>query len=385
MTELASEHLAATRSCPSCGTAMRRGTYERRPVCALDLDMCFDCQAIWFDQYESAQLTPGSVLEVFRVIHEQSQRPARPLSQTVRCVACRARLQLTHDIQRTNRIVYYRCPEGHGRFTTFIQFLREKNFVRSLTAPEVQRLRAQVAQVRCSSCGAPIDLARDSECSYCHAPIAILDADAVSRELSELGDQERRRKTVNPRRRWKRCSRANASSAGWASRHGIRGPSTSCTRRWDCSCGPFRSEDMTKRFVPAILASIVLAAAQGCATPKEPPPKPFAGTRWMLVLDIPRGGEAPWLRFGDERMEGYGGCNRIEARYVLDTVGAGAIAVGRIETGRRGCDPGVQAAENRMLEVLQAASSYAVTGSMLSMTGSGGTLWFRARDEKGGK
>lgn len=142
---------------------------------------------------------------------------------------------------------------------------------------------------------------------------------------------------------------------------------------------------MNHRIGPAFLAAAVLAAS-GCASaPKEPPPKPFLGTRWEVVLDLPRKGEQPWLRFGDGRMEGFGGCNRIEARYVQDSVGAGTIAIGRIETGRHGCEPGAQSAESRMLEALQAVSSYAVSANKMLMTGSGGTLRFVARDEGGTK
>ncbi|HSN22288.1 MAG TPA: hypothetical protein VLS49_16515, partial [Usitatibacter sp.] len=163
----------AVRGCPGCAAPMRRQTFGRRPLGTLDLDLCFDCQAIWFDAFESPQLTPGAVLQLFREIDAQRTRPPRPLAAVLRCVSCRERLALTHDIQRTNRIVYYRCPEGHGRFTTFLQFLREKDFVRSLTPVEVGRLSAAVAQVRCSSCGAPVDIARDAECPYCHAPISI--------------------------------------------------------------------------------------------------------------------------------------------------------------------------------------------------------------------
>lgn len=198
MSEPANAQPAAGRSCPSCAAPMQRRALAGKLMGALDLDLCLDCQAIWFDQFESAQLTPGSVLEVFRIIHEQAGHPARALSDMMRCVACRARLQLTHDIERSNHIVYYRCPEGHGRFTTFMQFLREKDFVRTLTLPEMERLRASAAQVRCSSCGAPIDIARDAECPYCHAPISILDADAVSRALQELSEQEQRRARADP-------------------------------------------------------------------------------------------------------------------------------------------------------------------------------------------
>lgn len=177
---------------------MAHRAFERRPQGRVELDICHGCQAIWFDQFESAQLTPGAVIELFRLVHEHHDRALRPLGERKRCPACRAELKLTHDLQRTNRIVYYRCPSGHGRFTTFYQFLREKHFVRSLTAPEVERLKAHVAQVRCSSCGAPVDLVRDPQCAYCRAPISVLDAQAVRRTLEELAAAEHRRTTVDP-------------------------------------------------------------------------------------------------------------------------------------------------------------------------------------------
>ena len=177
---------------------MAHRALERRPHGTVDLDLCHACRGIWFDQYESAQLTPAAVIELFREIHAHGEPPAQPLADRKRCPACRQPLQLTHDVQRTNRIVYERCAAGHGRFTSFYQFLREKNFVRSLTAPEVERLRAHVAQVRCSSCGAGVDLARDPQCAYCRAPIAILDAEAVRRTLDELAQAEHRRRTVDP-------------------------------------------------------------------------------------------------------------------------------------------------------------------------------------------
>ena len=126
-------------------------------------------------------------------------------------------------------------------------------------------------------------------------------------------------------------------------------------------------------------AALVLGLAGcGLAPKKEPPPKPFVGTKWQVQLDLPLSGEQPHFRFGDGRMEGFGGCNRINARYVQDTVGARAIVIGRIDTGTRVCDGGAIEAEKRMLEVLQAVSSYSVTADTMTMTGSAGTLKFRA-------
>ncbi len=128
----------------------------------------------------------------------------------------------------------------------------------------------------------------------------------------------------------------------------------------------------------SIVALLVLLPA--CATtPKEPPPKPFAGTRWEVVLEMPNAGAQPQMRFGDGRVEGFGGCNKFLARYVQDVVGARAIAIGRIEVDRRLCaDTSAQVAEARILEVLQAVSSYTITGDIMIMAGSGGTLRFRA-------
>ncbi|HVP70013.1 MAG TPA: hypothetical protein VMS45_01735 [Gemmatimonadaceae bacterium] len=198
MTELAADRSDA-RACPGCTGSMLRRTYPRKVLGTEDIDLCYDCQAIWFDAHESEQLTPGAVLELFRTIDAERRGHApRPLPATMRCVGCPGTLVLTHDMQRNNRFVYYRCPSGHGRFTTFLQFLREKDFVRSLTPAEIDRLRAAVTQVRCSSCGAPVDIANQAECPYCHAPIAILDADAMRRTLAEYSAAEERSHHVDP-------------------------------------------------------------------------------------------------------------------------------------------------------------------------------------------
>ena len=179
---------------------MERRDLNRKPVGQVELDICYACQAIWFDQYESAQLTPGSILDLFKLIHEHEPRGDRHLPDVLKCPGCRKPLVFTQDIQRTNRINYYRCPSGEGRLTTFLQFLREKNFVRSLSKGEIDQLRVSVAQVRCTACGAPVDLARDPACGFCRAPISILDADAVSRTVAELGAAERRTTQIDPDR-----------------------------------------------------------------------------------------------------------------------------------------------------------------------------------------
>ena len=45
--------------------------------------------------------------------------------------------------------------------------------------------------------GAPLDLEHGTACKYCASPISILDPDAVSKTLRELGDAERRSHTID--------------------------------------------------------------------------------------------------------------------------------------------------------------------------------------------
>lgn len=173
-----------TIACPGCRAPMDKRRFAAAHGEVL-IDICWDCHVFWFDRLESAQLAPAAVIELFRLIHEHRDRPVRPLAEQMACPACAGPLTFTHDVQRTNRINYYRCGRSHGRLTTFLQFLREKQFVRSLSATEIERLRATVKQVRCSGCGAPVDVAKDAACTFCRAPLSILDPNAVSDALAK--------------------------------------------------------------------------------------------------------------------------------------------------------------------------------------------------------
>jgi phage FluMu protein Com len=173
---------------------------DRKPSGKLTVDLCGDCQAIWFDSFESAQLTPGATLDLFRAVHTTQPEAPRTLSSQLPCPRCETLLALTQDLQHTTRLTYYRCRYGHGRFTPFFQFLREKNFVRPLDSSELERLKASVRTIRCASCGAPVDIERSTVCRYCQAPIVALDPDAVEKALHELDAAERQRVTPDPDR-----------------------------------------------------------------------------------------------------------------------------------------------------------------------------------------
>ncbi len=176
---------------------MQPQTLPRKPLGEVTIDLCVACQAFWFDAFESVQLAPGATLALFDVIGKAGQGEHRALPAALPCPRCTQPLQLTHDLQHSTRFFYYRCESNHGRFTPFLQFLREKDFIRAPSPAELARIKATIRIVRCSSCGAPVDLTKDATCPYCRAPIAILDPDAVAAQVRALQDAEAKRTTID--------------------------------------------------------------------------------------------------------------------------------------------------------------------------------------------
>jgi hypothetical protein len=165
---------------------MKAVDLQRRGPGTLIVDVCDECQVFWFDPMESPQLSPAATLELFRAVNDSRPQARSTLPRAMRCPRCDSPLALTQDLQHTTHFSYFRCARGHGRLTPFFQFLREKNFIRPVPKEELERLKSLVKVIRCSSCGAPIDLAKSTACEFCRAPIAILDPEAASRAVREL-------------------------------------------------------------------------------------------------------------------------------------------------------------------------------------------------------
>jgi hypothetical protein len=166
---------------------------ERHDQGVAQVDLCFACAGIWFDHLVSVLLAPAAVIHLFKQIYAHRDDARQPVSNSLSCPRCGDALVLNFDLSKSGRFSYFACHRDGGRFTPFFQFLREKQFVRSLTAAELQRVRSQVRQITCSQCGAPIDLEHESECKYCHAPVSFLDSDAVQKALKMWSDSEARR------------------------------------------------------------------------------------------------------------------------------------------------------------------------------------------------
>lgn len=180
-------------TCPNCSAGMDHmvlsGVYGRD----VEVDLCYACHLLWLDKRESLQLSPRGTLDLFGALNEHRDDSRHALDKGNRCPRCERRLSLRQDIGKAGRFTYYACPENDGRLTPFSEFLKEKEFVRSLAPAEQAKLRAEIKSVQCSGCGAPVDLANGFQCEHCGSPITVLDPDAVEDTLRRLHDADRRR------------------------------------------------------------------------------------------------------------------------------------------------------------------------------------------------
>lgn len=186
--------------CPSCASGMEVIGLQTHMGAAITIDACWPCHLIWFDHLESASLSPGSVIELFKRIHAVRDGARNLVRLQSKCPVCSTALLNTSDLAKGGRFAYSRCGNGHGRLIAFTQFLREKNFIRSLQPHEIVKLSVSVKQIRCSSCGGPIDLEADKACRHCGSAISVLDEAAVEKALAGLHRKEVERISPSPER-----------------------------------------------------------------------------------------------------------------------------------------------------------------------------------------
>jgi len=189
---------------------MQRLTLDAVLGATLEVDVCSACRAFWFDPYETLHLAPASTLELFRLIAAVGGG-GTALPAALHCPKCGTALKLSHDRQRNTPFEYRSCPQGHGRYTRFNDFLKEKNFIQPLTPQQIAELRRKVRMVHCSNCGAPVDLVKESACAHCGSPLVMLDRDA----MKELADQYQR--AANRKRPVLPLPRAPVSESPYAS------------------------------------------------------------------------------------------------------------------------------------------------------------------------
>jgi hypothetical protein len=188
----------AALNCPRCSSAMTSQALEGHHGQPITIDLCLVCQSFWFDAHESLRLSPASTLKLFRIVGDEVAVARPAVSNTPACPRCRTPLRLTRDIQRSTRFEYFNCPRGHGRLTTFFNFLREKNFIRPLSAAQIAELRQNLQTVNCSNCGAPVNVVAGAACTHCSSPLSMLDMEQAGRLVDELRAADRTGAGLDP-------------------------------------------------------------------------------------------------------------------------------------------------------------------------------------------
>jgi len=158
------------------------GTY-RGPM---TIDVCTACRGFWFDAGEQFRLTPAATLLLLRRVEASRDQPRQRVGTRLPCPRCRLALGVTYDIIRDDKYRYFRCPDHHGIFMPFFEFLRSQGLVRGLTQQEVDALKQKLMSITCSSCGAPIDLQTQTKCASCGSGLAIVDLDHLGDALRQL-------------------------------------------------------------------------------------------------------------------------------------------------------------------------------------------------------
>ena len=152
----------------------------------MSIDVCTACRGFWFDAGEQFRLTPAATLVLLRRVQASRNTARNQASTRPACPRCKLRLALTYDLVHDDKYRYFRCPDRHGIFMPFFEFLRSQNLVRGLTPQEIDALKQKVVSINCSSCGAPIDLQTETRCASCGRGLAIVDPAYLADALRQL-------------------------------------------------------------------------------------------------------------------------------------------------------------------------------------------------------
>jgi Transcription factor zinc-finger len=185
-------------SCPNCKQAMRLQSLPGHYTSKVNIDVCHACNLFWFDSTESTQLSPDGVVELFQLINSNKGAQTPQIAQRLACTRCKKQLVPRRDQVNTGIFNYFACDDGHGRLTTFYQFLIEKKFVRTLSKIELDKLALEVRQIKCSGCGAAVNVGKESACSYCRAPIAVFDREAAKKAIDHYLSERKRQLPARP-------------------------------------------------------------------------------------------------------------------------------------------------------------------------------------------
>lgn len=173
-------------ACGNCGQPMPvlalAGHYGRR----VELDLCPACHLVWFDGVETANLAGPGLLALIGEMAAAQRLPHQPLRADLGCLRCGAALRTVHNRSRWGPSLQLACPQRHGAYQSFAQFLSEKGLARVMTSADRARLLQRDGVLHCINCGGDFG-AQASECPWCRSVAAVIDVARLAQALDPEG------------------------------------------------------------------------------------------------------------------------------------------------------------------------------------------------------
>ena len=149
------------------------------------LDLCRNCDLVWFDGTETAQLSGPALLELIGAMASARALPHEMLRPDARCPRCDGALAIVHNQSRWGRSSQLQCKRRHGAYQSFAQFLQEKGLLRPMSLVDRARLLRARGAIECVNCGGAIGK-DDPLCPWCRSTPSVLDVARLAHALDPL-------------------------------------------------------------------------------------------------------------------------------------------------------------------------------------------------------
>ncbi len=177
---------AQTLACSNCGAPMHALRLPGHYGSAVEIDLCAPCHLVWFDVVESARLSAPGLLALIGEMAAAQSLAHQPLRRDLGCPHCRSAVRTVHNRTRWGRSLQLECPQRHGAWQTFGEFLNEKGLLRPMSSADRARALQRPAGLHCVNCGGAVGAA-DTECPWCRSVPAVVDVARLAHALDPEG------------------------------------------------------------------------------------------------------------------------------------------------------------------------------------------------------
>lgn len=176
----------AALACSNCGQAMRLLQLPGHYGKTVELDLCAGCHLVWFDLVEAAGLPGPALLTLVAEMAAAQTLAHTPLQADLACPRCRGAVRTVHNPSRWGHSLQLECPQRHGAWQTFAQFLQQRGLVRPMSSADRNRALQRDGALHCVNCGGAVGAA-DTACPWCTSVPSVVDVARLAQALDPEG------------------------------------------------------------------------------------------------------------------------------------------------------------------------------------------------------